>query len=327
MSAAPLSLDRRPSRRRPFVVGGLLLATFGLVLGVGWLRADRRASCIEGLAASRDAQGGLVRCCGQGQRLEQGACRGKPSRCAAAMRITEAGCAPQPSRVRVAGGKLRVRPVDWEAQPVGQARETDVGSFLLDSHEVTEEPWRACELASACPPLPSPGTGEPGRPVTSVTAGEAEAFCRWAGGRLPTSDELVLAAQGPEGRRYPWGDTGAVCRRAAFGLRDGPCGRGATGPELAGSHPDGATVTGIHDLAGNVAEWAGQSPAEAAPASAPDPSSPARMPVHGGSWQDAGASALRAWSLRWVLSTERSAAIGFRCAYSEPTIPEPARSP
>ena len=46
-----------------------------------------------------------------------------------------------------------------------------------------------------------------------------------------------------------------MCRRAAFGLADGPCGEGATGPELAGSRPDGGNPEGVLDLSGNVAEW------------------------------------------------------------------------
>src|SRR5208283_929136 len=113
-----------------------------------------------------------------------------------------------------------------------------------------------------------------------LTAYEAERFCEWAGGALPTSVQLAFSAAGPSGRRYPWGDTGAVCRRAAWGLVRGPCGRGAVGPELAGSHPDGATPEGVLDLAGNVAEWA---------------VSPGGFEARGGSFRDGTASAMRSW--------------------------------
>ena len=68
---------------------------------------------------------------------------------------------------------------------------------------------------------------------------EAAAFCARRGGRLPTEDEWIVAARGRARARYPWGDTGAVCRRAAWGLATGPCAHGATGPDTVGAHPDG----------------------------------------------------------------------------------------
>jgi formylglycine-generating enzyme required for sulfatase activity len=43
-------------------------------------------------------------------------------------------------------------------------------------------------------------------PVVNVTVGDADAYARWAGRRLPTGGERDRAAQGLEGRAYPWGD-------------------------------------------------------------------------------------------------------------------------
>src|SRR6185503_21054203 len=101
-------------------------------------------------------------------------------------------------------------------------------------------------------------------------------------GALPSRDQLAFAAAGQTGRRYAWGDTGAVCRRAAWGLASGPCAEGASGPEIAGAHPDGASPEGVLDLAGNVAEW-----------SAPDRADAPVAEVRGGSFADGAASALR----------------------------------
>jgi formylglycine-generating enzyme required for sulfatase activity len=177
--------------------------------------------------------------------------------------------------------------------------EADVASFDLDALEVTESRWSACVTAGACASLPL--SGEPGRAVGGVTFDEAARFCAWAGGALPTRDQLAFAAAGRGGRRYAWGDTGAVCRRAAWGLASGPCAWGAAGPELAGSHPDGASPDRALDLAGNVAEWA------VVPGGAPE--------VRGGSYADGAANAIRAWQRRVVPADTRARDIGLRCAY------------
>ncbi|UQA63646.1 SUMF1/EgtB/PvdO family nonheme iron enzyme [Polyangium aurulentum] len=242
------------------------------------------------------------RCCGEGQRLEGGVCRGTARRCAAGLAVTESGCVASPRAVAIAGGTLRIGPGDWEAQGQITPRTAEVSAFAIDAYEVSEARYAACVAASACAPLPL--RGEPGRAISGVTLTEASQFCAWAGGALPTSDQLAFAAAGAKGRRYAWGDTGAVCRRAAWGLQGGPCGEGALGPEITGSHPDGASPEGVHDLAGNVAEWA--RPLDAALSVAE---------VRGGSWADGAASALRSWNRREIPVGMRSAEVGLRCVY------------
>lgn len=106
---------------------------------------------------------------------------------------------------------------------------------------------------------------------------------------------------GSESTRYPWGQTGLVCRRATFGLEHGPCSSEATGPDLAGSRPDGATPTGILDLAGNVAEWTNE----------PNGGTLAR----GGSFRSRLAADLKTWAAR---PDPPGPDVGFRCAYPVP---------
>jgi formylglycine-generating enzyme len=278
-------------RLRAAVAVSAALVLVAAVIALARSRAEPPARCAFGMVALG------ARCCGEGQHLDGDRCAGTLTRCAAGMEVTAAGCVAPPRLVRIEGGLLRVGPGDWEAQGVVSPYQVEVASFDLDALEVSEARWVVCVAAGACPALAL--SGEPGRPITGVTLEEAAHFCRWAGGALPTSDQLAFAASGRGGRRYAWGDTGAVCRRAAWGLVAGPCGWGATGAELAGSHPDGASPEGVLDLAGNVAEWA-ISPAGAAEA-------------RGGSFADGAASALRAWQRRALRPDTRSREIGFRC--------------
>ena len=84
-----------------------------------------------------------------------------------------------------------------------------------------------------------------------VTWAEANAFARWKGRRLPTEAEYHRAAfgtpLGPE-RSLPWGDSqeDVVPGNVDFRRWD---------PEPVGSHPDGASAFGVHDVIGNGWEW------------------------------------------------------------------------
>jgi formylglycine-generating enzyme len=298
-SRSPSPPSRSPRLRLVAVAVAVTIAAGALVAAVVLVASSRSeppARCATGMVALGP------RCCGQGQRLDGDRCSGAPRACATGMRVTPAGCVRVTFPVPIAGGVLRVGTGDWEAQGVVTPYETAVAPFSLDAVEVTEQRWSSCVISGRCAALPF--SGEPGRPVAGVTLAEAGAFCRWAQGALPTRDQLAYAAAGRGGRRYAWGDTGAVCRRAAWGLVDGPCGQGARGPELAGSHPDGASPEGALDLAGNVAEWTLPATPDAREAE-----------VRGGSFADSAASALRTWQRRVVPVTTRSPEIGFRCAY------------
>jgi formylglycine-generating enzyme required for sulfatase activity len=199
------------------------------------------------------------------------------------------------TRVQIPRTRLSVGPSDWEAEGRVTPRILTAGPFWIDSFEATTS-----QIAGGVVP-------DPLRAASGLTRAEAAAYCSRVEGRLPTEDEWLVAAAELAGHRYPWGDTGAVCRRAAFGLAGGPCAFNGTGPDTVGAHPDGDTSLGVHDLAGNVAEWV-----------APRANAPHAGVAKGGSWRTELATDLRVWARLELDPKSRDDRVGVRCAYDAP---------
>jgi len=186
-------------------------------------------------------------------------------------------------------------------------REATVGAFSLGKTEVTVDAYERCVSAGTCSAPSTGGTCNWGvsdrgtHPINCVDRNQAEAFCKWIGGRLPTAEEWEYAAKSGGGRIHPWGNERASCQRAI--LRDGGdgCGKGSTWPVC--SKPTGNSTAGICDLAGNVWEWT---------ASKYDANT---QEVRGGGW-NYGPRGLRASYRGRSRPTERSDDLGLRCALS-----------
>jgi len=244
--------------------------------------------------------GAFGRCCAPGQRQSGGSCLGTPTVCPVGTRLVTGkvrGCVATQEKVSIAGGSVLLGPTDWDGASVRPARIVTVRTFHIDQAEVTEHRYAECARAGMCKARPA--DVEPGLPVSGIDAEAAERFCAFAGGRLPTSAEWIFAASGEEGRRFPWGAHGLVCRRAAYGRESGPCSEGAKGPDLAGIRSEGKTPAGVLDLAGNVAEWTKDEDG--------------RVSLRGGSFASVLAAELKSWAEQPPRVSPRA---GFRCAYA-----------
>jgi iron(II)-dependent oxidoreductase len=142
-----------------------------------------------------------------------------------------------------------------EASP---PQKVNLPAFYIDVYEVTNAQFAAFVAATGYKTTAEQagepswrdyfGKGEEEHPVVKVSWYDAEAYCKWAGKRLPTEQEWEKAARGTDGRRYPWGnefDPEKVNGMEAGYRRTLPV----------GSLPAGASPYGVMDMAGNVAEW------------------------------------------------------------------------
>jgi formylglycine-generating enzyme required for sulfatase activity len=88
------------------------------------------------------------------------------------------------------------------------------------------------------------------KPVTWISLEDARAYATWAGKRLPHEWEWQFAAQGTDGRLYPWGNE---WRAEAVPKPDES--RTMRGPDDVEAHAGGASPFGVMDLVGNVWQW------------------------------------------------------------------------
>lgn len=189
-----------------------------------------------------------------------------------AVRADDAPAPPAADRVAVPAG-----PFTMGADRGGEADEhpahrVTLRAFTIDRLEVTNADYRRCVTAGVCraPRRFGPEVERPRQPVVGVAWDDAERYCAWTGGRLPTEAEWEKAARGTDARRFPWGDAPEPdLEHAVFAslLR---------GPGEVGARPVGASPYGALDMAGNVWEWVADvyGPFEYAKGERTDPTGP-----------------------------------------------------
>jgi iron(II)-dependent oxidoreductase len=134
-------------------------------------------------------------------------------------------------------------------------------AFHIDRYPVTNAQYQVFLDATAYRPADdhnflrhwaggAPRVGWENKPVTWVSIEDARAYAAWAGKRLPHEWEWQYAAQGVDGRRYPWGN-----EWNAAAAPEPVCGREMAPPADVDAHPSGASPFGVMDLVGNVWQW------------------------------------------------------------------------
>ena len=127
--------------------------------------------------------------------------------------------------------------------------------FWIYRTEVTNHMYLRCMVMGECSPpavdLSLPELDDPAiadLPVVGVRWDQAENYCRFVSGYLPTEAQWEKTARGPDGNIYPWGNAEPNCELLNFN----DC-LGETSPVI--DYPKSASLYDVLDMAGNVFEW------------------------------------------------------------------------
>ena len=216
-------------------------------------------------------------------------------------------------------------------------------SYSIDETEVTIEKYKDCVEMGFCDAIvfcPSLGTYEQEEllPITCVNWYDAQNYCSFVGGRLPTEAEWEKAARGTTGSLWPWGNQIPDCSLSNFRNVSSYCQGGVV--EVAsyaensthGTIRSARSLYGLLDVAGNAWEWTADwydaryyQRHETKNPTGPDTCSVEQTQefdvcqyksIRGGSYNSQ-QDAIRTTARGFLLPDQYDNNIGFRCAYDE----------
>lgn len=135
--------------------------------------------------------------------------------------------------------------------PENPAHNVEIDSFYIDTHEVSHGNYMEfVKTNKVKKPLfwNNPNFNNEKQPVVGISWKEAQSYCTWKGGRLPTEAEWEKASRGKRSVDYPWGNEPPDSTKLNFNQEIKK-----TTP--IGSYEAGKSDYGVYDLAGNVSEW------------------------------------------------------------------------
>ncbi|MCK5793660.1 MAG: SUMF1/EgtB/PvdO family nonheme iron enzyme, partial [Anaerolineales bacterium] len=149
-------------------------------------------------------------------------------------------------------------------QPEHPEHVVDQSGFWIYRSEVSNGMYANCVADGSCT---EPATNittdylnaeKRNHPVVGVDWYQAQAYCSWADGHLPTESQWEKTARGPDGNLYPWGDAKPDCNLLNFDNCVNE--KLSSGSYLSITSPirkyfDGASYYEALDMAGNVFEW------------------------------------------------------------------------
>lgn len=368
----PVRADLRGDcERATHVIAGLSVGAFRLsseagaeIRGeVGWMNA--------GGGAGSSAARGLVRSDGEPGACGDARADSPPERCHALLRV-EVEAIREPAEVAAARAR-RICPRQAALVEGGRFRASvgglaELADFCLDREEVRVADYAACAAKGPCSEAATSARWDRAdqtdiawasaqcngdrasrrrHPVNCVSWNQAEAYCRWAGGRLPSEAEWEWAARGGEQERtYAWGEQepgprlvnacGEECARARArlqpelkaGSEDMPPKTwlklhdhkdGQVGTARVGDYPAGRGRGQVADLAGNVWEWTASAEISYQTGEenhigwgGPDTG---RRATRGGGFLSTDDADVRTTARRLRDVKDRRPDLGFRCAY------------